>query len=305
LVFASAISSPVKAAVDFDHDGKADFALFRPSNKVWYSQSADKSSFNAFRWGLVTDKLVPADYDGDGQTDIAVWRPEDGIWYISRSSDSRVQYVRWGTTTIHPTGGLEDVPVVGDYDGDGTADIAVWRPDSGEWFLLRSSTAFDQTRYERVRWGKLGDVPVQADYDGDGRTDIAVFRPWENRWYIMQSSDGHIRYETFGRAGNDLLLPADYTGDGKADIAVYRGGTWFVLNSKTREVEPFAFGFADDVPVPADYDGDGATDFAVYRKGIWYINDSSTPQFRTFNFGLDTDIPLNSLDVKQSIVSAP
>lgn len=298
-------ASAAIAGVDFDHDGKADFALFRPSNGVWYAQSPDGSSFNATRWGLANDKLVPADYDGDGQTDIAVWRPENGVWYISRSSDAHVQFIKWGMTTQHPTGGLEDVPVPADYDGDRIADIAVWRPDTGEWFILKSSENFNQTKCEIHRWGRLGDVPVQADYDGDGRTDIAVFRTMEDRWHISRSSDRQTRIETFGRAGDDLLVAGDYTGDGKADIAIYRTGTWFVLDSETREVEPFVFGFSDDVPAPADYDGDGTVDFAVYRSGIWYVHASDGTGFKTFNFGRQTDIPLNSLDAKASVVAVP
>ena len=31
------------------------------------------------------------------------------------------------------------MPVPGDYDGDGKTDYAVWRPSTGEWWIIHSS----------------------------------------------------------------------------------------------------------------------------------------------------------------------
>ncbi len=294
------------SAADFDRDGKADLSVFRPSSTTWLCEpSSDKAEASAFQWGHATDILVPSDYDGDGQTDFAVWRPENGVWYIHQSGDDSVLLVRWGTTTMHPTGGLPDVPVPADYDNDGLTDLGVWRPDTGEWWILKSSNSYDQDNPLVFRWGKLGDVPVQADYDGDGTADFAIFRSTENRWYIRSSLTGKSSVQPFGLAGLDTLVPADYTGDKKADVAVYRSGVWYVINSETGETEQFHFGFSDDVAVPADYDGDGTTDFAVYRSGTWYINDSSRPRLRTYNFGQTNDVPVNSGVVRQSIVAVP
>lgn len=293
LIFALAVSIlaivNVAAAQD-DSKGNSEFTLFSPSKGVWYTNSSDGCAFTAIRWGMATDRLVPADYDGDGTVDAAVWRRETGAWFIRRSSDAKAEIVKFGSGDRSSN----DVPVPADYDGDGTADIALWRASTGEW-LIRSLN-----KKSVGTFGVAGDIPVQADYDGDGKADIAVFRGSENRWLIQQSSDGRIRSEVFGRSGQDILVPADYTGDGKADIAVYRSGTWFVLNSETGETEPFVFGFADDIAAPGDYDDDGIADFAVFRKGTWYIYDSGKPRFRTVIFGNESDVPLNSASTKKS-----
>ena len=49
-----------------------------------------------------------------------------------------------------------DVPVPGDFDGDGKTDLAVFRPATGIWYIVNSSTgaaAFYQ-------WGLSGDIPI-------------------------------------------------------------------------------------------------------------------------------------------------
>jgi hypothetical protein len=72
-----------------------------------------------------------------------------------------------------------------DVDADGTTDIAVWRPESGTWYILPSA---DPATYAAIPWGLPTDKIVPGDYDGDGKTDIAAWRPSTGTWYVLPSA---------------------------------------------------------------------------------------------------------------------
>jgi len=171
-----------------------------------------------------------------------------------------------------------------DYDGDGRADISVFRPSQGTWYLQRSRDGFAATG-----WGISTDKITPADYDGDGKTDIAVYR--SGTWYLLRSSLGFTGI-AFGDP-TDIPQPADFDGDGKAELAVFRpsNGTWYVLNLVNNQFTGVPFGASSDAPVAGDYDGDGKADYAVYRNGTWYLL-RSTLGFTAIAFGVSTDKPV-------------
>jgi len=172
-----------------------------------------------------------------------------------------------------------------DFDGDGKADISVFRPSNNVWYLNRSTQGFSAAQF-----GSGGDLIVPADYDGDGKTDIAVYRA--GTWYLQRSGSGFAGIQ-FGLS-NDIPMPADFDGDGKSELAVYRpsNGTWYVLNLTNNAFNAVQFGISTDKPVAADYDGDGRADYAVYRpeNGTWYLL-RSTQGFAAIQFGISTDKP--------------
>ena len=137
----------------------------------------------------------------------------DGSAYFTRVANQFISF-QFGAGT--------DKPVVGDYDGDGLADYAVFRPSNRTWYIQRSTAG-----YKEIQFGNSSDKLVPADYDGDGKTDVAVFRPSEGNWYVQRSASGSLQVVSWGLA-SDSPVPADYDGDGKADIAVYRDGIWYI-----------------------------------------------------------------------------
>jgi len=94
-----------------------------------------------------------------------------------------------------------------DIDGDGRADLVCWRPSTGVWSVLYSSTGYGAGNV--IQWGLEGDFPIRADFDGDRRGDLVIWHPGNGTWYVRYSSSG-FSYVTaapfqWGQAGDDPI----------------------------------------------------------------------------------------------------
>jgi hypothetical protein len=217
--------------------------------------------------------------------DLAVWRPSNGYWYCMGGADSQAFTVAWGTNG--------DMPVQGDYDGDGKTDLAILRPGTTSvWWIYPSGGGSLYVVYS----GTTGDIPVPADYDGDGKTDTALFRPSSQHWYIIYSSNNSSVDIAYGTTG-DIAAPADYDGDGKADLAVWRNSSTTFYAAKSSDNGSSltqTMGSSGDSPVPGDYDGDGKADFALRHGADWVIKQSSDGTTSTTTWYLDSNIAVQN-----------
>jgi hypothetical protein len=230
------------------------------------------------------------DGNGDGKAELALFT-QTGIWETLDLNDNSTTQTNFGLGS--------DVPLTGDFSGDGQNDLTVFRSSEGNWYFLNSPG----NTFGSFRWGADGDIPVPGDFDRDGKTDIAVWRPGSGDWYIFRSATGAFQSFHWG-ANGDLPLAGDFDGDRVADFAVFRPnapnmgqGAWYItLSNLNSSFNTFIqWGAATDRPVPADYDGDGITDIAVYRpsEGTWYalLSSPNSEPFASTQWGIGEDIP--------------
>ena len=188
-----------------------------------------------------------------------------------------------------------------DFDGDSRADIGIYRPSEGNWYVRYSRNNYGS--FTILQWGLPSDIPLQADFDGDEKGDPTVYRPSTGEWFVRFSSTGYANFAVYqwGGMAGDIPLVTDFDGDGRTDLALYRPSeaNWYIRYSSTNYagVLVYQWGMNGDVPVVADFDGDGKTDVTVYRpsSGEWYVRSSSTgfSSFVIHQWGLSGDKPVS------------
>jgi hypothetical protein len=114
----------------------------------------------------------------------------NGNWYLDYNGDG--QWSGCGTDRCYAFGLAGDIPVVGDWNGNGVSKIGVFR--NGNWYLdyngdgQWSDCGTTPSTDRCYTFGLASDIPVAGDWVGSGRAQLGVFR--NGAWYLDLNGDG-------------------------------------------------------------------------------------------------------------------
>jgi spore germination protein YaaH len=222
--------------------------------------------------------------------------PRIDFWHLNTGDPRTWDFIRANAaSSVPPSGATKSAP--GDFDGDGSTDVAVFRPKGARWLVDRTREGGTDLA---IDFGQSDDVPVPGDYDGDGRTDLAVYRPSYGGWFVDTDGNGGTDLQAIVGGSGAVPVPGDYDGSGHDAFAVFdRSTAAWTIDSNHDGVpdSTVVFGKRGDIPVPGDYDGDGKTDLAVFRPSTarWLIDTThdGIADLRVL-FGKPGDIPVPS-----------
>jgi hypothetical protein len=245
--------------------------VFRPASSSFLltqsttnvvSQTANSTS------QLAGQKGVSGDWDGDGTDTIGSFT--NGTWKIRNANFPLIVLPPPNGAITVTFGTTGDLPVAGDWNGDGIDTPGVFRPSTGQ-FTVTDSTSLNpgfNNAVTRITFGAAGDLPISGDWDGDGKDSFAVYRPSTGqtfftnvnlavRTYGVGTPNAGVDITAFLGVAEDLPVGGDWDGDGIDSLGLWRPSTaQFFLTDDNANLRPtFIFGQTGDQPIVGDWDG--------------------------------------------------
>jgi len=235
---------------DFTGDGKSDVLFYYPGDHNWWLGSFSgttlswKLAGNTGGFGNVADgrPIWAGDFTGTGSWEVLFYYPGDMNWWLGSFSNGVLSWNLAGNTR-----GFGQVwdgrPFwIGDFNGDGKADVLFHFPGDHNWWLgtfsgttLSWSLAGNTAGFGNVADGR----PIWvADFAGVAKTDILFYFPGDRNWWLGQfGANGQIAWSLAGNTtgfgqvwdGRPFWIK-DFNGGGKADVLFYfpGDGNWWI-----------------------------------------------------------------------------
>ncbi len=201
-------------------------------------------------------------------------------WFHDRAFDMPA----WATSR-----NCVDTPLAGDWNGDGVAQVGLFRRSRTPTFRLAWG---EEVR--RVAFGSGTDTPLVGDWDGDGVSDHGV-RVGGASTFLLRGADGSTSSLDYGYA-SDRGVAGDWDRNGTSEVGLWRPSeATFYLRRADGSARTVRLGSVGSVPVTGDWNGDGRTDVGVFDEGRWTLQVVRARRLGwtgTVDFGGAADLPL-------------
>jgi hypothetical protein len=195
---------------DWNGDNITETGIFR-SGGTWYLDMNNNGAWDGsptdrtFSWGKQPDDIpITGDWNGDNITETGIFR-SGGTWYLDMNNNGIWE---GSPTDTEFSWGKQpgDIPITGDWNGDGITETGIFRPGSGFYLDMNNNGAWDPTSDTLLAWGlQPNDIPVTGDWNGDGITETGIFRNGD--LYLDINNNG------MWDSGTDVIYPIGQPGD--------------------------------------------------------------------------------------------
>ncbi|MFG1609483.1 FG-GAP repeat domain-containing protein [Actinoplanes sp. NPDC049265] len=278
-------------AGDFNGDGRDDIVTFtRGAAADVYVALSTGSSFSGtgVKWhdyfAVGTETPLVGDFNGDGRDDIATFtRGAAADVYVALSTGSSFVGTGWKWHNHFAVG--NEIPAVGDFNGDGRDDIATFTRGTAAdvYVALSTGSSFSGTGWKWHNYFAVGnEIPAVGDFNGDGRDDIATFtRGASADVYVALSTGSSFsgtgwKWHNYFAAGTELPTVGDFNRDGRADIVTFTRGAAADVYVALSTGSSFSgtgwkwhnyFAVGSEIPGTGDFDGDRRADIVTFTRG--------------------------------------
>jgi hypothetical protein len=182
--------------------------------------------------------------------------------------------------------------LTGNFSGNGTADLAGFDPQTGQWWVsvTNGTTSVWANWSPAVHWTNV----MVGDFNGDGKADIIGREPTTGNWWLGLSTGTSFVTSYWGTWNPRVtwadVKVGDFTGDGKDDIIgrVLQTGQWWVGKSTGSSLANSLWATWStavtwvDMKV-ADFNHDGKADITAraLELGQWWTGLSTGQGFAT------------------------